>query len=176
MADTSTLDLQLVPGTLVDVERIAAVVNAAFGVYPFMGGQRTTAEGVCEEMGGNGDFITASEGGEIVGCAMIRPSLDVHWGSDGEPSVTAPDAMYLGLVAVDPGIRKQGLGRRLIAEAERIGRGRGFARVVLGTIAEMGNVTYYESLGYHVLERTRFQAGHWALTIDHDDCVMVKPL
>ena len=176
MADPSILKLQLVHASAVDVGRVAAVVNAAFAVYPFMGGDRTTAEEIAEEMGESGEFILASEDGAIVGCAMIRPSLDVDWGVDSGAAINAADAVYLGLVAVEPRIRKQGLGRRMITEAERIARERGFARMVLGTVAEMGNVAYYEPMGYAVVDRTRFGAGHWEMTIDHEFCVMVKAL
>ncbi|MEO9254216.1 MAG: GNAT family N-acetyltransferase [Tepidiformaceae bacterium] len=176
MADVSTFDLQLVPARAVDVDRIAAVVNAAFRIYPFMGGDRTSAEGVTEEMGDNGEFITAIDNGLVVGCAMFRPSVDVDWGMEGEDSICEVDAVYLGLVAVEPTIRKRGLGRRMVAEAERIGRERGYRRLVLGTLVEMGNVVYYEALGYAVDARKRFEAGHWGLPIDHDYCVMVKTL
>jgi predicted N-acetyltransferase YhbS len=177
MGDSGTLELELVPARQVDVERIAAVVNAAFAIYPFMEGERTDAEGVREEMGESGEFVIATDAGRIVACAMIKPSLDVHWdGESSNPGVSEPDAVYLGLVAVEPGIRKQGLGRRMIAEAERIARERGFGRVVLGTISEMGNVVYYEALGYEVVSRTTYEPGHWGLTIEHDFCVMVKQL
>lgn len=176
MGDMSTLGLQLVPAEAVDTARIAAVVNAAFRVYPFMGGDRTSAEGVAEEMGDNGEFITATDNGVVVGCAMIRPSVDVDWGSEGEDSICEADAIYLGLVAVEPTIRKQGLGRRMVAEAERIARERGYRRLALGTIVEMGNVVYYEALGYTVDARKQFESGHWGMPIEHQYCVMVKTL
>ena len=172
----STLELRLVSAAEADHNRLAALINAAFGVYPFMDGPRTSADGVAEELGATGVFIVAEDGAQTVGCAMLRPASEVNWGIDAPPGLNGADVMYLGLVAVDPAIRKLGLGRRIIMEAEHTARRQGFAKVALGTLTEQGNPPYYEALGYHTVARQQFEAGHWEQTIPHEFCVMVKEL
>ena len=158
-----------------DFLALACLVNAAFTVYPFMEGPRTTAEGIADEIGDSGRFVIADGAAGLAACAMLRPSLDVH-ANDTPGTVREADTMYLGLVAVDPEIRKQGLGRAVIAEAERIAATAGYLHMSLGTLREMGNVTYYERLGYRVVDEYAFPPGHWSMTIPHQFCVMVKEL
>lgn len=158
-----------------DFPALARLVNAAFTVYPFMEGPRTTAEGIAGEMGDSGRFVVAESVAGLAACAMLRPSLDVH-ADDTPGTVREADTMYLGLVAVDPEIRKRGVGRAIIAEAERIAALGGFLHMSLGTLREMGNVTYYERLGYIVVNEYAFLPGHWGMTIPHQFCVMVKGL
>ena len=172
----STLELRLVSALEADHSRLAALINAAFGIYPFMGGPRTSAAGIAEELGATGVFIVAEEAGETVGCAMLRPASEIDWELDHSPGLNDADVMYLGLVAVDPAIRKRGLGRRIILEAEHTAQRSGFAKVALGTLTEQGNPPYYEALGYQTVARQQFEAGHWGQTIPHEFCAMVKAL
>ena len=172
----STLELRLVPATEADHSRLADLINAAFDIYPFMGGPRTSAEGIAEELGATGVFIVAEDDAQTVGCAMLRPASEIDWGIATPPGLHNADVMYLGLVAVDPAIQKRGLGRRIILEAEHTARRQGFAKVALGTLTEQGNPRYYEALGYRTVARQQFEAGHWYQTIPHEFCVMVKEL
>ncbi|MGH2632627.1 MAG: GNAT family N-acetyltransferase [Tepidiformaceae bacterium] len=166
----------LLPPGAGDRDVLAGVINAAFAVYPFMSGERTSAEGIEEEQGDTGRFVVASTRGEVAACAMIRPSLDVHAEPDLIEAEGDAATMYLGLVAVRPSIRKLGLGRRVVAAAEQASRDLGFSHVTLGTLREMGNVEYYEPLGYRVTGEQVFEPGHWGLTVPHHFCVMVKAL
>lgn len=155
---------------------LAGVINAAFSVYPFMRADRISLEGIDEEQGESGRFLVASRQGVIVACAMIRPSLDVHSEPESLEIPGGGDIMYLGLVAVVPQLRKQGLGRRLVASAEVAARDLGFAGMALGTLREMGNVDYYEALGYSVNGEQVFEPGHWGIAVPHHYCLMGKPL
>ncbi|MCR9221540.1 MAG: GNAT family N-acetyltransferase [Alphaproteobacteria bacterium] len=59
-------------------------------------------------------------------------------------------------VAVDPALQGGGLGRRLMAEAERAARAAGRTRVRLYTnVAMTENIPFYEALGYRVAGRVR---------------------
>ncbi len=158
-----------------DFPALARLVNAAFTVHPFMEGPRTTAAGIAEEMGDSGRFLIADSAAGLAACAMLRPSLDVH-ADDTPGTVREADTMYLGLVAVDPQVRKQGLGRAIIAEAEQMAAVEGYLQMSLGTLREMGNVTYYERLGYRVVNEYGFPPGHWNMSIPHQFCVMVRTL
>lgn len=63
------------------------------------------------------------------------------------------DALLLENVAVAPRAQGQGLGRHLIAEAERMARAEGLARVILYTHARMAsNIALYARAGFVVLE------------------------
>lgn len=159
-----------------DHDELARVINAAFGVYPFMHGDRTSPAGLAEEQGGTGRFVVGRCGGELAACAMVRPSLDMHIEAGMEDAIGDAATMYLGLVAVEPRLRKLGLGRRIVAAAEQAAQDLGFARMTLGTLREMGNVEYYEAFGYHVTSEQVFEAGHWGVEMPHHFCVMVKAL
>ena len=170
------LPVRILPGRDVDPAAMTTLVNAAFAVYPFLPFERTSAEGVREEIGADGDVLWMERDGRPLACALIRPSLSVEWGEHAPFGVNAADALYLGFVCVEPASMRAGLGRMIVAEAERIGRERGFARMVLGTVREMGNVDYYERVGYRVIGSEVLPAGHWGMTIDHEYCAMEKRL
>jgi GNAT superfamily N-acetyltransferase len=173
---SESLPVQVFPSRDVDLAAMTALVNAAFAVYPFLPFERTSIEGLAEEIGDDGDVLWLESGGQPLACALIRPSLSVDWGEHAPFGVNAADALYLGLVCVDPGSMRHGLGRHIVTEAERIARERGFDRIVLGTVREMGNVGYYERVGYRVIGSDVLPAGHWGMTIDHDYCAMEKHL
>jgi predicted N-acetyltransferase YhbS len=172
--DLATITFNTVPSGKPDHVRLAELVNAAFAVYPFMAGPRTSPEGIAEECGDDAVFILASAAGELpVACAMLRPAPHVDWGVEPVPdAATHPQSLYLGLVAVEPALRKSGLGKRMVAEATREARERGFRSIVLGTLAEMGNVTYYEAHGYRSLASYRYEPGHWGMAIPHTFHIM----
>lgn len=159
-----------------DRSALAQLINAAFAVYPFLREGRTSPEGIAEEQGDSGRFLVAESDGELVACAMLRPSLDMSTEPGIEAEWSDGSTMYLGLVAVAPRVRKQGLGRRLVAAAEEAAHGLGFSRMMLGTLREMGNDHYYAGLGYRVAAEEVFEPGHWGMDIAQHFCVMVKPL
>jgi GNAT superfamily N-acetyltransferase len=175
--DPAHVTFTTIPARDADRVRLAELVNAAFFVYPFMSGPRTSPEGIAEECGDDANFVLAMHGGATRACAMVRPALGIEWGVEPVPAAaTDPCALYLGLVAVEPAIRKSGLGKRLVAESERAASERGGRAMVLGTLAEMGNVTYYEALGYRSLAQYPYETGHWGISIAHTFHIMEHTL
>lgn len=171
------LDLEWVSGKSVPRGELMALINAAFGIYPFWDEPRLpSVEALEDEAGPAASFVIARSGATAVGCAMIRPTDGMEWGVGGGRGIRSADAMYLGLAAVAPELRKGGIGRAMLAEAEREARRRGFGRMTLGTIAEMDNVVYYAAMGYESVDTVHFDAGHWGLRIPHEFHVMVKTL
>jgi GNAT superfamily N-acetyltransferase len=84
-------------------EAIASLINAAFLVERFfLEGDRITVEEVRLRME-SGKFILVEEGEALVGCVYVEPR--------GERA-------YLGLLSVEPGRQRSGIGRRLMAAAE----------------------------------------------------------
>jgi GNAT superfamily N-acetyltransferase len=69
-----------------------------------------------------------------------------------------------------------GIGRRLLGEAERIAVDEGLDRVILTTIEEMGNVAYYARFGYGSVSIHALPVGYWGLTIPTHEHGMAKEL
>lgn len=171
----SSVRLRVAGAESIDPAAIAEVVNAAFYLHAFMTADRTSPEGVLEEMGTDGVFILAEDDEGLAGTALLKPSI--HGDSDDiEDAVNVDHAAYLGLVCVPPRVNRTGIGRRLMSEAERLATEMGYSQVTLGTVREMGNVDYYEVLGYRVVGSQPFPAGKWGLAIDFEHCTMVKDL
>ena len=168
------LTLRLARADQVDPGGLAELMNDAYRKYSFMTVDRTSAEVLGEEAAG-GDFILAESGEEMTGCAFVRPSLQGEWW-EGAADHRHAGALYFGLAAVARNAQGKGVGRRLVAEAERLGHERNYQRMILTTLEEMGNVRYYEDLGYRSIARHGFEAGHWGMTIPHTHHVMVKDL
>ncbi len=166
-------ELLLVPARDVDRTAVTALVNQAFARYDILSGDRTNEAGLAEEAGDSGEFLQLWRGAAMVGSALIRPAAD-YFGDGAGPETAG--ALYFGLAAVQRSEMGGGIGRRLLAEAERIAAERRFTRVVLGTVREFGLVEYYARLGYIVYHHEDQPAGHWGLTVPHRYCDMVKAL
>jgi predicted N-acetyltransferase YhbS len=78
--------------------------------------------------------IVAVAQGRIVGCALAS----IHGRS-----------ATVGEVVVAPDRRRQGIGRRLLAELERRGRVRGLQSLILGSVDE--SVNFYVRAGYETI-------------------------
>ncbi|WP_395022847.1 GNAT family N-acetyltransferase [Dongia sp.] len=101
-----------------------------------------TPELIAQKLAGGGGFL-ALQDGRPVGC-IIAEEKDGH----GYPMG------YLGRLAVDPSLRRQGLARRLMQAGEGFVRARGHricavqVRIALG-----GNIALFQSLGYRETDR-----------------------
>ena len=169
-----TSTLRLVEAAYADLEAIASLVNRAFLTHRLMnGGDRTSVDGLLEELGTEGRFILAESEGRLVGSAMIRPVNDDD-ATDGY--APPPQAPYFGLAAVEPSLMKAGIGRLLLGEAERIGRSHGQSHLALNTLYEFDLVPYYVTYGYAPVFDESFEAGHWGLPEPHTLCYLEKSL
>jgi ribosomal protein S18 acetylase RimI-like enzyme len=90
-----------------------------------------TAEEVAQET--DQLHFVAFEGGEVVGCALLKPS-------HGEAKMRQ--------VAVRPELQGQGIGRILVQAFEAEAQARGYPSIVLN--ARETAVPFYERLGYEV--------------------------
>jgi ribosomal protein S18 acetylase RimI-like enzyme len=99
-------------------------------------GQRTDPEGVREVIATPGSrLLVVERGGELVACCQLE-----HRG----------DAAYFGMFAVRPGLQGGGLGRRVIAEAERLAAAEWGAREMHMTVISVRDelIAWYERRGY----------------------------
>jgi len=109
-----------------------------------LGGQRTDIEALGAAIADPAERIVLAEReGALTGCVQVTDKGDA--------------TAYLGLLAVDPASQAGGLGRALIAEAERLARCDLGARVMEMTViaqrAEL--IAYYERRGYAQTGETR---------------------
>lgn len=97
-----------------------------------------TAEMIGAKLAGGGGFLAVRDG-SAVGCIIAEAKRD-HG--------------YLGRLAVDPGLRRRGLARRLMLAGEGFVRGRGLGLAeVQVRIALTGNIALFRALGYRETAR-----------------------
>jgi GNAT superfamily N-acetyltransferase len=96
--------------TEADAEAISALVNAAFKVERFfIDGDRIAPEQV-REMMRRRRFMLAEDGGAMTACVYVE---------------IREQRGYFGLLAVDPARQGEGIGRKMVAEAENYARDAG---------------------------------------------------
>jgi len=138
------------------------LINAAFVVEQVVfDGNRVDDLGVRAYMSG-GTFLVAEDSGGLAGCVYIE---------------TRGDRSYLGLLSVQPTRQGAGLGRQLVAGAERLARESGSRAMDLRVISARGEqlLPFYQRLGYKVVRTEPFPANLAAKVPSHY-ILMSKPL
>ncbi|MFF9864589.1 GNAT family N-acetyltransferase [Streptomyces sp. NPDC013953] len=105
-------------------------------------GQRTDPDGVREVITARGSrLLTVERDGEIIACCQLE-----HRG----------EIAYFGMFAVRPGLQGGGVGRRVIAEAERLAAAEWGAREMHMTVISVREelIAWYERRGYRRTGRT----------------------
>lgn len=147
------------PAAASDAGDLVGIVNAAYGRTDepdgwtsedgLIEGPRIDQAGLRELLERPGSHLLACESdGEPVGCVHLQA------GEGG--------ACELGLLSIEPGVQGQGVGGRLLAEAEAYAREElGAERVVLYVISARGELlAWYERRGYERTdEREPFEPG-----------------
>jgi len=124
---TATPHVQLRPSRPEDFESAAALLRAS----------RLSLDGLRERFD---NAIVASRDGEVVGCV----ALELH-----------RDSALLRSLVVAEGVRGEGLGERLTAEALRLARERGAADVYLLTETAQ---RFFPRFGFRIAERSEAPA------------------
>ena len=126
--------------------------------------QRRAAEGQC---------FVAERRGRIVGTVTVCGPYDLRvapWAA-GVPAFRDRDTAHFHQFAVDPGVQRQGLGRRLVAECERWARERGYKRMALDTAEPATELrAMYRRLGYAEVSHVQWDGKAYRSVI------MEKPL
>ncbi|MFF2864461.1 GNAT family N-acetyltransferase [Streptomyces rubiginosohelvolus] len=147
--DTATPDsarLTFRDATEADVPALVALIESAYRgdssrtgwttEADILQGQRTDEQGVRDVIGAPASRLLAVErGGELVACCQLE-----HRG----------EAAYFGMFAVRPGLQGGGLGKLIIAEAERTAKeGWGVGEMHMTVISVRDDlIAWYERRGY----------------------------
>lgn len=139
-------ELAFRPATAADVAAIARVVGQAYAMYiPRMGvkpAPMLADYGALVDAGA----VTVLEGDSGIEGALVMMEQDGH--------------LFVENVAVSPSAQGRGLGRKLMAYAETVARGRGLPEIRLYTNAKMTeNLAFYPKLGF-VEEGRRTENGY----------------
>lgn len=165
--------------TAADVPELVALIDSAYRgdssragwttEADILGGRRTDPEGVAAVVTAeNGRMLVVEQGGKMVACCQLE-----HRG----------DHAYFGMFAVRPALQGAGLGKVIIAEAERWVRAEWGAREMRMTVisAREDLIAWYERRGYaRTGEMTPFPYGDERFGIprraDLEFELLVKPL
>src|SRR6185295_19952236 len=100
---TDTLSIRTAASS--DVPRIVALLNAAFAMErAFVDRDRTSAGEITASLGTGTFLVTDGEGGALASCVYLEQR---------------GDRVYLGMLVVSPEAQGRGLGKRMMAAAER---------------------------------------------------------
>ena len=146
------MNIEIVPANLADVPALVQLVNSAYRGESSKAGWTTEAElldgirtdeddlaGLLSKEGNT--ILKAVENNSIIGCVYLQKK---------------GEAMYLGMLTVNPQLQANGIGRQLMAAAEN------FARQQQCTSVEMTVITvrheliaWYNKRGYHATGVTK---------------------
>ena len=112
------------------------------------------------------NVTTATDGREMAR-AMIDHRVDLLCAGERIvaliETIAEPEALLIENVAVSPACQGRGLGRRLMAHAERLATAMGYGEIRLYTNARfVDNVALYQRLGYAIAREESFLGGRVA--------------
>jgi predicted N-acetyltransferase YhbS len=146
-----------------DADRLIPMINQAFEVETFMGGTRTDAARLAEEMRQGLILMAEDDAGQLLGSIYYEPT---------------PPRGYLGMLAVAVAHQGHGIGHKLVAAVEQRLRAAGCREakiVVLSLRNELFPV--YQHWGFVEAEHIAFDPGRPIREgFDCHGIVMVKPL
>jgi GNAT superfamily N-acetyltransferase len=118
-----------------DVLRIVALLNAAFAMErAFIDRDRTSAEEIAHYLGTGAFFVVDAEDGALASCMYLE---------------RRGDRVYLGMLAVSPAQQGRGLGRQMMAAAERHAASLGCHAIDIRIVDRRTELPpFYRSLGF----------------------------
>ncbi|MER7557662.1 GNAT family N-acetyltransferase [Nocardioides sp. NPDC126508] len=131
--------------TFSDVEALVGLIESAYRgdasragwttEADLLAGQRTDPEGVREVITAPGSrLLVAERAGEIVACCQLQ-KREAH--------------VYFGMFSVSPGLQGAGVGKTVMAEAERIAREWGAGEIRMTVIRQREDlIAFYERRGF----------------------------
>lgn len=141
----SVPELTFRDATFSDVEALVGLIESAYRgdasragwttEADLLAGQRTDPEGVREVITAPGSrLLVAERAGEIVACCQLQ-KREAH--------------VYFGMFSVSPGLQGAGVGKTVMAEAERIAREWGAGEIRMTVIRQREDlIAFYERRGF----------------------------
>jgi GNAT superfamily N-acetyltransferase len=125
-AATAEIVVRKAPPDFTDWERVRALILDAFAymgprINPPSSALRLTVQSMKADAD-KGALLLAERAGELVGCVFARPK---------------GDALYIGKLAVRPGLQGAGIGKKLVDAAREEARRRGIGMLELETRIEL---------------------------------------
>lgn len=150
--------------TLADVPALVKLINAAYRVEEFfISGDRTTPGDIRARLETPGAMFLVIDGAAGELAAAILVEIRVERG-------------YFGMLSVDPARQKEGLGRRLVEDAEARCRAAGCRVMDLVVVSLRSELPpYYERLGYRTSGTEPFHSPE-KLKLPAHLVLMTKPL
>lgn len=122
------------PATPAEAGRVAELINSAFAIERFFVDGDRIGEAEVRDMLGRGSFLVAEAEGALVGCVYVE---------------VRGERGYFGLLAVQPGRQRGGLGRHLVALAEKHCRDAGCSVMDMQFVNLRTELpAYYGAMGY----------------------------
>ncbi len=131
--------------TTADIPAVTRIVNAAYRVEDFFKiGDRTDEGEVGRIIRDHAFIVAVDEAGDLAGCVEVRAEAGRG---------------YFGMLSVDPGRQKAGLGAALVAEAERFAIERGCGAMDITYVNVREELTaFYRRFGYQKTGTAPFPA------------------
>jgi len=119
-----------------DIDALVRVINAAYVVERFFKtGDRVDRAGLVERFDRGVFLVETDDGGAVVSCVYVE--------------IQAHGRGYFGLLSVDPGLQRSGLGRRLVEAAEAHCRAAGCRAIDIRVVNLRTELPpFYGKLGY----------------------------
>ena len=118
-----------------DVPRIVTLLNAAFAMeWDFINRDRTSAPEIASYMATGSFFVVDGEEQALAACMYLEQR---------------GDRLYLGMLAVKPGRQGRGVGRQMMAAAERHAAALGCGAIDIRIVNRRSELPpFYRSLGF----------------------------
>ncbi len=168
-------DWIIAPASHAELPEIARLVNSAYRgdsarqgwthETDFLGGQRTDADALAEELGGPNPatilVLRETDAGPILACVLLEQVQGSH----------AVRRCYLGMLTVAPAVQARGVGRALLESAEDFARKAG-AQIIVMTVIFLRDslIAWYERRAYARTGETKpFPYGDERIGLPHRD-------
>lgn len=128
--------------TPADVPAITALINRAFEVEKFFIARDRTSVAETAAMRDKGAYLLGEEEGALLACVYVE---------------IRKDRGYFGVLSVDPGHQKRGLGRTLVDAAEDYARRAGCTAMDIRVVNLRAELPpFYDKLGYKTIATEPF--------------------
>ena len=153
------------------LDGITDLLHRAYAPLAALGMNFTAATQTVEvtrKRAAEGQCLVAELAGKVVGTVTVSGPYDLEYApwAQGVPWFIDRDTAHFHQFAVDPGLQRQGVGRRLVAGCEAWAREQGYIRIALDTAAPASELrALYRRLGYAEVGQVQWEGKSYASVI-----------